>query len=74
MEAVRLVLNTIDSNKPSTDCVLDQFIKVHKRLSVCALQRTILGHFFCISLWQFMFFHVGLFSYCTIYMLHFFVK
>ena len=49
---------------------LDQCITVRQRtarLSVCALQRTILPHFFCISLWQFIFF-----SCCTLSMLHFF--
>ena len=36
-----------------------------------ALKCTILVHFFRTSLWQFIFFHVALFPYCTICMLHF---
>ena len=47
-------------------------------VTVWALKCTILVHFFHISLWQFIFFHVTLFhivlfSYCAIFMLHFFV-
>ena len=40
-------------------------------LSTCALQCTIFIHFFLISLWQFIFFHVGLFSCCTLFSFHF---
>ena len=52
-------------------------------LSVCALKCNIPVHFFCTSLWQFLFLHVALFSYCApcpcctflcsnVFMLHFF--
>ena len=39
---------------------------------VCAVLYTILVHFFRGSLWQFIFFHVTLFSCCTFFILHHF--
>ena len=41
-------------------------------VNVWALKCTILVHFFHISLWQFIFFHVTLFSYCTFFILRHF--
>ena len=48
------------------------FLSMDRPLSVCALQCTILVHFFRISLCQFIFFHVALFSRCALFMFHFF--